>query len=182
MSVKINNRQTVFHVGRFRLDTEQVTLDNGNDTTIHVLRHPGAVAIVPFLDEATIILIHQYRHAIGDYIWEIPAGTLDVGEDLLECARRELIEETGFRAGEMRPIGEIFPAPGYSDERIHIFMARELSPDVQNLEDDEVLQVHRVPLPDALAMIDSGDIRDAKTIAGLLLAGNRGFAGKGEEK
>ncbi|MEW6078032.1 MAG: NUDIX hydrolase [Thermodesulfobacteriota bacterium] len=171
MSVKINSRETMFHVGRFRLDTETITLDNGNDTTVHVLRHPGAVAVVPFLDEGTVILIHQYRHSVGDYIWEIPAGTLDAGEDPLACAGRELIEETGFRAGTFTAIGPIFPAPGYSDEQIHLFLAGDLAPDVQNLEPDEVIHVRRVPLLQALGMIDSGEIRDAKTIAGLLLAG-----------
>lgn len=181
MGVTINNRQTVFHVGRFRLDTENVTLDNGVDTTIHVLRHPGAVAIVPFLDETTIILIQQYRHALGDYIWEIPAGTMDAGETALQCAGRELIEETGFRAREITPIGKIFPAPGYSDEQLHLFLARGLTPGAQKLEPDEVLHVHHVAFSNALAMIDSGDIRDAKTIAGILLAGNSGV-NKNEKK
>lgn len=173
MSVKVNSRQTIFNVGRFRLDTEKVTLDNGVDATIHVLRHPGAVAIIPFLDKNTIILIKQYRHALGDYIWEIPAGTVDPGEDLPECARRELIEETGFCAREVTPIGEIFPAPGYSDERLHLFMACDLTPGVQKLEPDEVLHVSRVSFADALAMIDRGEIRDAKTIAALMLVGKR---------
>ena len=170
MSVIINSRKTVFHVGRFRLDTENVTLDNGVDTTLHVLRHPGAVAVVPFLDEATILMVQQYRHALGDYIWEIPAGTIDAGETAADCASRELLEETGFRGNEFKRIGEIFTAPGYSDERIHLFMTGDLTPDVQKLEPDEVLHVHRVAFSDALAMIDRGDIRDAKTIAGLLLA------------
>ncbi len=170
MSVKINSSQTVFHVGRFRLDTENVTLDNGVDTTLHVLRHPGAVAIIPFLDEATIILIRQYRHALGGYIWEIPAGTVDAGEKPLDCAGRELIEETGFRGKTFCPMGNIFLAPGYSDERLHLFLAYDLIPDVQNLEPDEVLEVKQISFADALAMIDNGDIRDAKTITGLLLA------------
>ncbi len=170
MSVKIHSRQTVFHVGRFRLDTEEVTLDNGVDTAVHVLRHPGAVAVVPFLDNDHIVLIRQYRHALGDYIWEIPAGTLDADEIPLDCARRELIEETGYRGNEFKPAGDIFPAPGYSDERLHLFLAYDLVPEIQKLEPDEVLSVHRIAFTDALALIDSGDIRDAKTIAALLLA------------
>lgn len=170
MSVRINSSKTVFNVGRFRLDTENVTLDNGVDTTIHVLRHPGAVAIVPFVDEATILMVHQYRHALGDYIWEIPAGTIDAGEPPMDCAGRELIEETGFRGCRFTRLGEIYTAPGYSNERLHLFMAFDLEPDVQNLEPDEVLRVKQTSFADALAMIDSGDIRDAKTIAGLLLA------------
>ena len=170
MSVKINSSRTVFNVGRFRLDTENVTLDNGIDTTLHVLRHPGAVAIVPFLNGATILMVYQYRHALGDYIWEIPAGTVDAGETPVACAGRELIEETGFRGCQFRQLGEIYTAPGYSDERLHLFMAYDLEPDVQNLEPDEVLHVKRTAFDDALAMIDSGDIRDAKTITALLLA------------
>jgi len=173
MSVTVKTRRTIFNVNRFRLDTEEVTLDNGVDTTIHVLRHPGAVAIVPFLDEATVVLIHQYRHALGDYIWEIPAGTLDAGESPAACAPRELLEETGFRARTFTPLGDIFTAPGYSDERIFLFMAQGLTADAQALEPDEVLQVHHIPLADALAMIGNGQIRDAKTIAGLTLAKER---------
>ncbi|MDY6822636.1 MAG: NUDIX hydrolase [Thermodesulfobacteriota bacterium] len=178
MTVTINNRTTVFQVNLFRLDTENVTLDNGVQTDVHVLRHPGAAAIVPFLDDDTLVLVKQYRHAIGGYIWEIPAGTLDaVDEAPLECAKRELIEETGYRGTNFEKLGTIVPAPGYSDERLHIFTASGLTPATQNLEADEVLKVHKVAFADAMTMIRTNDISDAKTIAGLHLAADfvRGF-------
>ncbi|MDY6903235.1 MAG: NUDIX hydrolase [Thermodesulfobacteriota bacterium] len=171
MTVTINKQATVFQVNLFRLDTENVTLDNGVQTDVHILRHPGAAAIVPFWDNETVVMIKQYRHALGEYIWEIPAGTLDdPDEDPLACAERELIEETGYRGETFEKLGTIAPSPGYSDERIHIFMATDLSDDTQNLEADEVLQVHKIPFTDVMEMVRKNKIIDAKTIASLHLA------------
>ena len=147
---------------------ENVTLDNGVTVNIDTLRHPGASAIVPLTDEGSVILIRQYRHSVGGYIWEIPAGTLNPGEDPTVCAARELTEETGYTAGSWRKLGEITPVPGYSDERIHLFLATDLRPAAQNLDADEVLDVHEVSFETAAAMIESGDIQDAKTICALL--------------
>lgn len=159
------------HQGRiFRLLRETVTLENGVVTELDVIRHPGAAAIVPFLDPNTLLLIRQYRHAAGGFIWEIPAGTLDPGESALACAKRELIEETGFSAEDWVELGEIAPLPAYSDERIHIFGATDLTPSKQHLDEDEILDVHEVLLDDALSMIRSNRIQDAKTISGLFMA------------
>lgn len=167
MSVKVNTRVTR-HQGRvFTLLTENITLENGVTVDIDLIRHPGAAAIVPFYDKETVILIRQYRHAVGGYIWEIPAGTLDPSESPISCAKRELIEETGFSADTWQKLGEITPVPGYSDERIHIFLARDLSPAEQNLDKDEVLKVHKVRLDRAMEMIRKGEIQDSKTINGL---------------
>jgi ADP-ribose pyrophosphatase len=157
------------HRGKvFRLQRETVTLPNDLNTQLDVIRHPGAVAVVPLLDESHVILIHQYRHAVGSFIWEIPAGTLSEGEEPLDCARRELREETGYDPGSLRKLGEIVPVPGYADERIHIYLATDLKSASQHLDEDEVLDVKAVPLARALAMIDDGEIVDAKTIVGLL--------------
>ncbi len=171
MTVIVNRSQILFEIAPFRLASENITLDNGVQTDVHILRHPGAAAIVPFLDSDTIVLIKQYRHAVGEYIWEIPAGTFnDSQEPPLQCARRELIEETGYRGKRWESIGFIRPSPGYSDEQLHLFLAFDLVPDRQNLEADEVLHIHQQSFSRALEMIDTGEICDAKTIAGLLLA------------
>ena len=138
---------------------------NGITVNLDIIRHPGAAAMVPLFDNNTVLLIKQYRHAIGDFIWEIPAGTLNKNETPLQCAKRELIEETGFAADVWEELGEITPVPGYSDERIHIFMATDLAPDRQKLDKDEVLNVHKVKLDDAMNMIYRGEIQDAKTIS-----------------
>ena len=170
MSAKINNRSTI-HKGKvFELIRENVTLENGTTTDVEFIEHPGATAVIPFLDDNRIVLLKQYRHALKKHIWEIPAGTLDPQEEIISCARRELIEETGYSATQWHKLGEITPVPGYSDERIHIFLATELQPADQNLDEDEVIQVQVVDFLKAIEMIGGGEIQDAKSIAGLFLA------------
>jgi ADP-ribose pyrophosphatase len=173
MTATINSRSTL-HQGRvFSLVRENVTLDNGNTADLEYVAHPGAAAIVPLLDESRILLLKQYRHTLREYIWEIPAGTLDPQESVLNCAKRELIEETGYSAGQWQKLAEITPVPGYSDERIHIYLATELQPAGQNLDQDEIIDVHEVEFSRAIEMIERGEIQDAKSIAGLFLANNR---------
>lgn len=162
--------ETVYEGRIFRLQKEYVTLPNRHQMHLDIIRHPGAAAIVPFLDEETVVLIQQYRHAVGGFIWEIPAGTLDHRESPLTCAQRELIEETGYAASEWQTLGEITPLPAYSDERIHLFKAVGLSKAPQKLDVDEILSIHPMPLKVALAMVFRSEIQDAKTIAGLFLA------------
>ena len=170
MSAKINSSVTV-HQGRvFTLLKENITLGNGVTTDLDIIRHPGASAIVPISRNSTVILIKQYRHAMRDFIWEIPAGTLNPNETPLECAKRELIEEIGFSGNFWHELGVITPLPGYSDERIHIFLATDLVPDKQNLDKDEMLDVHEIGLIDATEMICNGSIQDGKTISGLFMA------------
>ncbi|MCP4112487.1 MAG: NUDIX hydrolase [Desulfobacteraceae bacterium] len=152
------------------MTTENITLSNGVTVDIDILRHPGASAIVPLSEKNTVILIRQYRHAVGDYIWEIPAGTLNPGELPIACAKRELVEETGFSAREFQKLGEITPVPGYSDERIHIFLGTGLEPAEQNLDMDELLNVHEIEFDETIEMIRNGDIQDCKTISGLYMA------------
>jgi 8-oxo-dGTP pyrophosphatase MutT (NUDIX family) len=170
MSAKINNRTTIHQGKVFELIRENVTLENGTTTDLEFIEHPGATAIIPFLDDKRIVLLKQYRHALKNYIWEIPAGTLDPQEEIISCAKRELIEETGYSAGQWHRLGEITPVPGYSNERIHIFLATELQPADQNLDEDEVIQVQAVDFLKAFEMIGDGEIQDAKSIAGLFLA------------
>ena len=170
MASKVNNRKIIYRGKVFTLVRENVTLENGTTTDVEFIEHPGATAIIPFLDDTRIVLLKQYRHSLKRFIWEIPAGTLDPQEEIIDCAKRELIEETGYSASRWHKLGEITPVPGYSDERIHIFLATELQPADQNLDEDEVIQVQEVEFLKALEMIGSGEIQDAKSIAGLFLA------------
>lgn len=162
---------TPIHKGRI-LDVrlEQVTLPNGATITLEIVRHPGAAAIVAIDERNEVTLVHQFRHAANGFIWEIPAGTLDPGEAPDVCARRELREEAGLDAQEWKHLGSIFTAPGFCDERIHLFLAHGLSQGAQHLDHDEILSVRRFPFTQALQMISAGEIQDAKSIAGLHLA------------
>jgi 8-oxo-dGTP pyrophosphatase MutT (NUDIX family) len=173
MTAKINSRQILHRSRVFNLIRENVTLANGVTTDLEFVEHPGATAIVAFLDETRVLLLKQYRHALKDYIWEIPAGTLDPQESVMNCAKRELIEETGYSADQWQKLGELTPVPGYSDERIHIFLAGGLQPARQSLDKDEIIHVHTIEFNEALEMIRSGKIQDAKSIAGLFLAFDR---------
>lgn len=149
---------------------EEVRLPNGHEITLEVIHHPGASAIAAVDDTQHVTLIHQFRHAVGGYIWELPAGKLDGGEPPLECAVRELREETGLIAEEMIHLGSIVTTPGFCDEVIHMYLARGLRQADANLGVDEVLTVERMPIARALQMISTGEIRDAKSIAGLVMA------------
>ncbi len=160
----------LIHRGRiFDIFKERIILENGADTELDIIRHPGASAIVPLYSSDTVVLIRQYRHAIGEYIWEIPAGTFSSGEDPLSCAKRELLEETGFRARFWKKLGIITPVPAYSDEMIHVFFAKDLIEEGQRLEKDELLEVHKVKIDEVYKMIKEGKIKDSKTIAGIFL-------------
>jgi len=158
-------------VGSFGLDT--VVLPGGQRTELAILHHPGAAAVVPFLDAERIVLLRQFRHAAGGTIWEVPAGKLDAGEDPAACAERELAEETGYRAGRLERTGEILTTPGFTDERIQLFCAYDLVAGATAHEQHEVIRTEVVPLARALAMIDAGEITDGKTIAALFFAARR---------
>ena len=170
MAAVVNSRRMI-HQGRvFQVVTENVTLSNGITVDMDLVNHPGASAIVPLSKDNQVLLLRQYRHAIGGYLWEIPAGTLNQAEDPLACARRELAEETGFDAKSWRKLGELIPVPGYSNERIHLYLACDLEKVKSNPDADEILEVHSVVWEDAMNMILGGRIQDAKTISSLLMA------------
>ncbi|NVL90856.1 MAG: NUDIX hydrolase [Desulfobacterales bacterium] len=170
MSVKVHKITSLYHGKIFDVVLENVTLPNGVIKDREIVRHPGAAAMVPFLNDGKVVLIKQYRHAVGKFLWEIPAGTLEPDEEPIECAKRELVEETGYKAARFDKLTEILPAPGYTDEHIHIFLATGLTLVGQNLEDDEVLALQPTGFDMALEMIQQGEIQDAKTIIGLLLS------------
>jgi ADP-ribose pyrophosphatase len=154
------------------LRTDRVVMPGGRVATREIMEHPGAVAIAALDDEDRIVLILQYRHAVGRRLWELPAGLLDVaGEDPAVTARRELHEEAGLEAREWSVLVDTVPSPGFSDEAVRVYLARGLT-DVGRPagEDDEEadLQVHRVPLDEALAMVLDGTIVNGATVAGVL--------------
>ena len=149
------------------LNLETVTLPNGATVELEIIHHPGAAAVVPMRDDRTVVLIRQYRHAVGGYIYEIPAGKLHPGEDPRDCAARELEEEIGYRATSLELLLSFYTTPGFTDELIHIYRATSLTRGTQNLGGDEVLEVIEMPLETAIARIADGTIRDGKTIVGL---------------
>jgi len=161
--------------GKFRLEMshEHVRLPNGRETTLDIVRHPGASAIVPFASDDDVLLIRQFRHAAGGTIWEVPAGKLDPGDTPESCAARELAEEAGRRPGRLEKLGWIFTTPGFTDEVIHLFSAFDLEPVPRRPEDDEVIEVERVPLARALGMVWDGELTDAKSALALVHAARR---------
>jgi ADP-ribose pyrophosphatase len=132
------------------------------------IKHPGGAAVVPLLPDGSVVLIKQYRYVINDTIWEIPAGRLEKGESPHDCAFRELEEEVGYKATEVTKLTEIYSAPAYCTEVIYLFLATGLMPGKQRLDDDEFIEIVTLPLDEAVAMVEEGNITDAKTVAGLL--------------
>jgi ADP-ribose pyrophosphatase len=145
-----------------------VKLPSGNLYARELVEHPGAVALIPLLEDR-VILIRQFRLTTGKVIYELPAGTMSQGEDPDACAKREIIEETGYKAGKLRKIFQCYLAPGYSTELMHFYVATELEAGPQHLDEDEVIRVYPTPLEEALAMVRRNEIMDAKTTVGLLL-------------
>lgn len=157
------------------LDVDTVRFPNGTEGELEMVRHPGASAVVPFLDPRTtpdprILLIRQYRYAAERFLYEVPAGRLDPGEAPGDCARRELLEETGCVADVIEPLGAFYTTPGFTDEFIHAFAAVVRSREDAQLERDEFITVEELRLSIALSMIGRGEIIDAKTIVSLVLA------------
>ena len=164
MESRIHHKEIIRHGRVFDITLENVSLPNGARIDMEVIRHPGAAAIAALTDQREILMLRQYRHAVGTYWWEIPAGTFNGREDPLACAQRELAEETGYSARRWEPLGAVTPVPGYSDERIHIFLAKELDRSAPHLDFDEIIEVHPLPLDQVVKMIVEGGIEDAKTI------------------
>ncbi len=149
------------------LRVDEVKVQSGRFASREIVEHRGAAAIVPILEGNSVILVRQYRYAVSTELLEIPAGTLEPNENPRDCARRELEEETGYKCREITKILECFVAPGYSTEKIHIYLAKGLTKTETRMEDDENIIVESFSLEAALGKIRSGEIQDAKTIAGL---------------
>jgi ADP-ribose pyrophosphatase len=155
------------------LDLDSVRYPDDSIGQLEMLRHPGAAAVVPFLDppggaDPRAVLIRQFRHAVDSYIWEVPAGRLDGGESPESCAERELEEETGMRARRLERLTTIYTTPGFTDERIHLFLADGLEPGAEHREADEFMELHTLRWSQVLEMIDRGEIVDGKTLVSLL--------------
>jgi ADP-ribose pyrophosphatase len=162
-------------MSRFRIEVsrERVTLPNGRVAELDIVHHPGAAAVVPFVSADDVLLIRQFRHAAGGTILEVPAGKIDPGDTPETCAARELEEEAGQRAGRLEKLGWIFTTPGFTDEVIHLFAAFELEPVPTRHEDDEVIEVVRLPLEEALELVWRGELTDGKSAMTLVHAARR---------
>lgn len=147
----------------FTITRDTAELENGTSAQRDVLHHHGGVCVIPIDDDNEVYLVRQFRYPFGEVTLEVPAGKLEKGEDHAECGRRELLEETGLTCREYTYLGEIYPLPAYSTERIHTYLARGLEFSEQDLDDDEFLDVVKIPLDDAVEMVMDGRIKDSKT-------------------
>lgn len=165
---------TRMYTGRvISLDVDEVRFPDGSIGSLEMIRHPGASAIVPLIGapddpDPELVLIRQYRYAAEQYLYEIPAGRLDPGETPADCASRELLEETGYTAQRVIPLFTMFTTPGFTDEKIHLFLATGLTAGQHQREADEFLELVPTKLSRALSMIEQGEIQDAKTALALL--------------
>ena len=173
-SAKLSSRR--IHTGRvLNLDIDTVRFPNGSTGELEIIRHPGAAAVLPFLSDPTgedpqVMLLKQYRYAAEDFLYEIPAGRLDPGEKPIDCAKRELKEETGCEAERIEHLYTFYTTPGFIDERIHAFMAVGLERGESRRETDEFITVETMTLSHALGLIEKGEIEDAKTALTILYA------------
>jgi ADP-ribose pyrophosphatase len=160
---------TTTYEGRlFNVEVDELAMGNGVLAQREIIRHPGAVAMVPVADDGRLLLVTQYRHAAGRRLLEIPAGTLEPGEDPRDCAIRECQEEVGMIPRNVVPMGGFFVAPGYTSEYIHLFVCTNLEDSVLDADEDEDLEVERPTLEEALTFIERGEICDAKSVIGIL--------------
>lgn len=159
------------HHGRvFDVRQDQIRLPSGNLVTLDIVDHPGAVVLVPLDSDGNIWLIKQHRHAAGLELLELPAGVSEPGEALEDSARRELREEIGMRANSLRLLGDFYIAPGYSTELLYIYLATDLQSDPLPGDEDEYILVQPTPIQEIFDLVNRGEIRDAKTLAALVLA------------
>lgn len=171
--VQVTRRERVHEGPLLRIDDESVRLPNGRLARLESIRHPGAAAALPFLDEERVLLVRQYRHAVGGRILEVPAGKLDAGEGPESCALREVQEEVGHAPGRLLPLGAILTTPGFTDEVIWLYEAHELRPTGLGHEAHEVIEVVEMGFGAAVDAVREGRITDAKSVATLLQAALR---------
>ena len=169
MKFRVEAEETIFQGRIIRLVARDLVLPNGRKTRFHIVEHPGAVAIVPVHANGDVVLLRQFRPSIGQEIYEIPAGTIEKGEAPLATAKREIIEETGFKAKQWSKIAEFYTAPGFCTELMHVYLAKGLTPAQLPGDADEIITTVRMSIDAALKLIRTKKIRDAKSIAGLMI-------------
>jgi 8-oxo-dGTP pyrophosphatase MutT (NUDIX family) len=152
------------------VNVERVELPNGSIAELEIIRHPGGAAVVALDADNRICLLRQFRHAVGGWIWELPAGKIDNREPPLDTARRELEEEAGMASASWRPLGDYVSSPGVFTEVVHLFLATQLTPLPPRPEEHEVFEVHWLPFTDVLRMADCGELRDGKSLVGVYRA------------
>lgn len=164
---------SVFRGRIVTVDVEDAELPNGARLSMEIVHHPGGAAIVALDAGGRVCLLRQYRHAVRDWLWELPAGKIEEGEPPLETARRELAEEAGVKAAQWESLGSVLTSPGVFTERVHLWLARHLEPMPRIAHDDEVFDIHWLPFGEALGRAMDGDFCDAKTVAALARAADR---------
>jgi ADP-ribose pyrophosphatase len=169
MSFRLIEKQVVYDGSRIRLELHRLEDEDGRRIKKEVVAHPGAVVILPFLDDRTILLIRNRRYTVNAVLIELPAGTLEKNEDPINCAGRELLEETGYLAGRLAPLQSFYASPGILTEKLHAFAAYDLEPRSSALEEAEEITLLPTPMDEAIEMIRTGEIVDGKTIATLLM-------------
>jgi ADP-ribose pyrophosphatase len=174
-SVEIVESRTAYQGRRLHLVEEQIKLPDGHISRMELIRHPGAVVIVPIKADGKLLLTSQYRHAIQNTILEFPAGTLEPNEEPLACAKREIAEEVGFGANQWTDVGSWYPGPGFCDELQICFVASDLYEHKLPGDDDELIEVVELDVDEVGRLIDQGEIVDAKSIAAFLLASRKGL-------
>ena len=173
MLPKVLNVETRYHGRAFDVRVEEVEIRPGQTARLDIIQHPGAVTILPLDGDGLVWFVRQYRHPAREFLLELPAGTLEAGEDPALAANRELQEEIGMRAASLEEIATCYLAPGYSTELMHIFLATGLSPSALEQDEDEVISLEKLPAAQAAALARRGELRDAKSLVALLLAAQR---------
>jgi len=170
MAFELVKSEIVYPGRAFTIRRDTMRLPDGREARLDIVEHIGSVVILPLDENGNILFVRQYRHAAGQELLELPAGTLDEDEEPVACAHREIREETGMAAGRLESLGGFYLAPGYSTEYMHVYLATALQYAPLEADADEFLSVERVPVTEALAMCERGEIPDAKSLAAFLLA------------
>ncbi len=170
MPFELLKSETLLQGRAFKIRRDYLKTPDGRETRLEIVEHGGSVVILPIDEQNNLLFVRQYRHAVGGDLLELPAGTRDKQEPYEACAARELREETGLEAGKLQKVGEFYLAPGYSTEFMVVFLATELRENPLQADEDEFLQVERIPLRQALEMSERGEVPDAKSLAALFLA------------
>ena len=170
---KTTKSEKIFEGKVVKLRVDTVELPNKQYSKREIIEHSGGACVVALTDDKKVVLVRQYRKAVEDFLLEVPAGKLEYNEDPLECVRRELKEETGYQSKNIEFLCEFYPSPGYTSEKIYIYLARDLIKGRQDLDDGEYLEVEEIELEKIMDMIDTNEIIDGKTITGILMAQNK---------